>query len=54
MLYGVREDLARRLASEGARVRISVPYGPGWQAYLRWLVEQRPVSVASAVRTIVR
>lgn len=34
MLYGVREDMARQLAAEGARVRILVPYGPGWYGYL--------------------
>lgn len=54
MLYGVREDLARQLASEGAKVRIYVPYGPGWYDYLRRLLEQRPLSVASALRTRVR
>lgn len=54
MLYGVREDLARQLASEGARVRIYVPYGPGWPVYLRRLAERRPLSVASAFRTRVR
>lgn len=54
LLYGVREDLARQLVSEGAKVRIYVPYGPGWQAYLRRLTEQRPLSVASALRTRVR
>lgn len=54
LLYGVREDLARQLVSEGAKVRIYVPYGPGWPAYLRRLTEQRPLSVASALRTRAR
>lgn len=54
LLYGVRDDLARQLVSAGARVRVYVPYGPGWYGYLRRLVERRPSSLASLVRSRVR
>ncbi len=41
-LYGVRPSLAFRLARDGCRVRVYVPYGPDWFGYgLRRFKERR-------------
>jgi Proline dehydrogenase len=34
MLYGIRPPEQRRLAGTGARMRVYVPYGGDWYAYL--------------------
>jgi proline dehydrogenase len=42
MLYGIRPELQRRLAREGYRVRIYVPYGTHWAGYFyRRIMERR-------------
>jgi proline dehydrogenase len=42
MLYGIRPDLQRRLARDGYRVRIYVPYGTHWAGYFyRRIMERR-------------
>lgn len=33
MLYGVKEDLRNRMALEGCKMRVYVPYGEQWYAY---------------------
>jgi len=42
LLYGVREELARRLLAEGYRVRIYVPYGESWYPYFCRRLAERP------------
>ena len=42
MLYGVRTDLQRKLASEGYRVRCYVPYGGQWLTYFLGCVRRLP------------
>ena len=34
MLYGIRPDEQRRLAAQGEKVRVYVPYGDEWYGYL--------------------
>jgi proline dehydrogenase len=42
MLYGIRPDLQRRLARDGYRVRIYIPYGTHWAGYFyRRMMERR-------------
>jgi len=42
MLLGIKRTLQRRLAAEGYRVRVYVPYGPDWLPYtLRRLGERK-------------
>jgi proline dehydrogenase len=42
MLYGIRPELQRRLARDGYRVRIYVPYGTHWAGYFcRRIMERR-------------
>lgn len=52
MLYGVRPDEQWRLAQEGARVRVYVPYGPDWYGYLARRLAERPANVGFALRSI--
>jgi proline dehydrogenase len=45
MLYGVRRDLQRRLASEGYGVRVYIPFGPEWYPYFMRRLAERPANV---------
>jgi proline dehydrogenase len=52
MLYGVRPDEQRRLASDGARVRVYVPYGGDWYGYLVRRLAERPANLAFFLRSL--
>jgi proline dehydrogenase len=52
MLYGVRPDEQRRLASGGARVRVYVPYGSDWYGYLVRRLAERPANLAFFLRSL--
>lgn len=52
MLYGVRPQHQRRLASAGARVRVYVPYGDQWYAYLVRRLAERPANLAFFLRAV--
>jgi proline dehydrogenase len=52
MLYGVRPDEQRRLAGEGARVRVYVPYGGDWYPYLVRRLAERPANLALFLRSL--
>ena len=54
MLYGVRRDLQKRLAGEGYRVRIYVPYGDAWYPYFMRRLAERPANVLFLVRNLFR
>ena len=45
MLYGVRRDLQEKLAREGYRVRVYVPYGKTWYPYFMRRLAERPANV---------
>ena len=45
MLYGISESLQRRLASQGYRVRIYVPFGIDWFGYYMRRLAERPANV---------
>lgn len=49
---GHREAQARRLAEEGHRVRVYVPYGPDWFARIVGGLAERPSGIAAAVRSL--
>lgn len=54
MLYGVRRDLQRRLAAEGWRVRVYVPFGDQWYPYLMRRLAERPANVVFLAGSVVR
>jgi proline dehydrogenase len=53
MLYGVRPAEQRRLAAAGAKVRVYLPYGSDWYAYLTRRLAERPSNVAFFLRALV-
>lgn len=52
MLYGVRPGEQRRLAAEGAKVRVYVPYGSDWYPYLVRRLAERPANLALFLRSL--
>jgi proline dehydrogenase len=52
MLYGVRPAEQRRLAAAGATVRVYLPYGSDWYAYLTRRLAERPSNVAFFLRAL--
>jgi proline dehydrogenase len=53
MLYGVRRDLQERLARDGHRLRIYVPYGSAWYRYLMRRMAERPANVRLFLRALI-
>ncbi|MCD9021119.1 proline dehydrogenase family protein [Cohnella silvisoli] len=45
MLYGICEELQKRLIKEGYRVRVYVPYGVDWFGYFMRRLAERPANV---------
>jgi proline dehydrogenase len=54
MLYGIRRDLQTRLASEGYKVRIYVPFGKEWFAYFMRRLGERPANVTFVLKSLLR
>ena len=52
MLYGIRPAEQRRLADTGARMRVYVPYGSDWYAYLVRRLAERPGNLAFFLRSL--
>jgi proline dehydrogenase len=52
MLLGVRPEEQRRLARQGEKVRVYVPYGEQWYGYLVRRLAERPANVALLLRTL--
>jgi proline dehydrogenase len=52
MLYGVRPVEQQRLADTGARMRVYVPYGTDWYAYLVRRLAERPGNLAFFLRSL--
>jgi proline dehydrogenase len=53
MLYGIRPQEQLRLASGGATVRVYLPYGEDWYAYLMRRLAERPANVLFFLRSVV-
>ncbi len=53
MLYGIRPDEQRRLASEGETVRVYIPYGQEWYGYLMRRLAERPSNLRFFLRSLV-
>ena len=52
MLYGIRPAEQQRLADTGARMRVYVPYGGDWYAYLVRRLAERPRNLAFFLRSL--
>lgn len=52
MLYGMRPDEQRRLATLGHLVRVYVPYGQEWYGYLMRRLAERPSNVTFFARSL--
>ncbi|MBM7563237.1 proline dehydrogenase family protein [Paenibacillus sacheonensis] len=52
MLYGICEDLQKRLVREGYRVRIYVPFGIDWFGYFMRRLAERPANVWFVLRNL--
>jgi proline dehydrogenase len=52
MLHGIRTGEQRRLAADGERVRVYVPYGADWYGYFMRRLAERPANVAFFLRSI--
>ena len=52
MLYGIRPSEQLRLASEGYRMRVYVPYGDQWYGYLMRRMAERPSNAAVFARSL--
>ncbi|QFG23757.1 proline dehydrogenase family protein [Actinomadura sp. WMMB 499] len=53
MLYGVRPQEQRRLASRGAQVRVYVAYGRDWYEYFMRRLAERPANLRLVARSLV-
>jgi proline dehydrogenase len=52
MLYGVRPEEQARLAGSGHTVRVHLPYGEEWYAYLMRRLAERPANVGFLARAV--
>ena len=52
MLYGVRPDEQRRLAADGAKMRVYIPYGAEWYGYLMRRLAERPANLTFFARSL--
>jgi len=54
MLYGIRRDLQRRLAREGWRMRVYIPFGTAWYPYFMRRLAERPANVLFVAKNLLR
>ncbi len=54
MLYGIRMDQQRRLASEGYLVRDLIAYGEAWYPWYMRRLAERPANIMFALRQMIR
>ena len=53
MLYGIRRDLQQKLADQGYRMRVYIPYGTRWYPYYMRRLAERPANVVFFARAMV-
>ena len=53
MLYGIRRDLQERLARDGHRVRVYIPFGSAWYPYFMRRLAERPANLRFLLRAFV-
>lgn len=52
MLYGIRRSLQRKLADQGFRVRLYVPYGVAWYPYFMRRLAERPANLFFLIKNL--
>ena len=53
MLYGIRPEEQKRLAGDGEKVRVYVPYGEEWYGYLMRRLAERPSNLTVFARSLI-
>jgi proline dehydrogenase len=53
MLFGIRPDEQQRLADQGERMRVYVPYGDEWYGYLVRRLAEKPTNLSLLARALV-
>ncbi|MDA2808578.1 proline dehydrogenase family protein [Nocardiopsis suaedae] len=53
MLYGIRDNEQVRLAAEGKRMRVYVPYGDEWYGYFMRRLAERPANMVFFARSLI-
>jgi proline dehydrogenase len=53
MLYGIRRELQAKLAQDGYRMRVYVPYGTHWYPYFMRRLAERPANLLFFMRALV-
>jgi proline dehydrogenase len=54
MLYGIRRDLQEKIARDGWRMRVYVPFGPAWYPYLMRRMAERPANLWFVMKNLFR
>ncbi len=54
MLFGIRRDLQRQLASDGYNMRIYVPYGKHWYPYFMRRLAERPANIWFVLKNLLK
>ena len=52
MLYGIRPDEQKRLAAQGEKMRVYLPYGDEWYGYLVRRMAEKPANLALFLRSL--
>ena len=52
MLYGIRRDLQHKLAHDGHRVRVYIPFGSAWYPYFMRRMAERPANLQFFLRSL--
>ncbi|HYP46140.1 MAG TPA: proline dehydrogenase family protein [Propionibacteriaceae bacterium] len=52
MLFGIRADEQRRLAADGYRMRVYVPFGDQWYGYFMRRLAERPANLVFFARSV--
>ena len=53
MLYGIRPEEQKRLAGNGEKMRVYVPYGQEWYGYLMRRLAERPSNLTFFARSLI-
>jgi proline dehydrogenase len=54
MLFGVRRDLQRKLARQGYKVRVYIPFGREWYPYFMRRLAERPANVLFLAKNLLK